>query len=131
MRTQLPNQKVSDKEKQKPEWYIPTCDYLISKAIALNNKIEVKRNLDAANGIVDYETYRYVMNPLSSSDNTLQNFPGEIRNVDFITPIKEKNLGEYINLPYVYHVKVNNMDVVMKRTKAVQDEVVRKMQDAY
>jgi len=131
MRTQLPNQKVSDKEKQKPEWYIPTCDYLISKSIALNNKIEVKRNLDAANGIVDYETYRYVMNPLSSSDNTLQNFPGEIRNVDFITPIKEKNLGEYINLPYVYHVKVNNMDVVMKRTKAVQDEVVRKMQDAF
>lgn len=131
MINQLPNQKVSDKEKQDPEWYIPTCNYLISKSSALNDKTTVASNLNAANGIVDSDTYAYVMNPLSSSDSTLTNFPGKIRDVDFITPIKEKNIGEYINLPYVYQVKVNNMDVVMKRTTAVKDEVTKKMQDAF
>ena len=103
----LPNQRVSKKEKLKEDHYRPTVDYWINKAWSQNNKAETQVNLDAANGIVDDDTYTYVLKPLTYQiDGQTINIPGEFREVDIITPIKEKNMGEYAQLPYDFYVNV-------------------------
>lgn len=131
MIVKCPSQKTSMNEKETAKWYIPTIDYMIEKAISLNNKTETKRNLDAANNIIDSKTYKYVLNPLSGYDDGLKSLPGEIRNVDFITPILEKNIGEYIVLPYHAQVTINNADVVLLRSRKLKEEMTTKMKAAF
>ena len=125
----LPNQKTSMKEKLDPKWYIPTADYLINQAINSNDKVATSRNLDAANGIVDNNTYKYVLNPLQIDSN--DKLPGELRNVDFLTPIKEKNLGEYIELPYSYVVTVNNSDIIQLRDLELKKSLMKLATQSY
>ena len=127
----FPSQKTTMAEKKKANWYIPCCDYLIDRCIIMNNKIEVRRNMDAANGIIDQKTYDYVLHPLTQYDDSLHNLPGEIRDVDFITPIREKQIGEYIQLPYAFHVKTNDVDVVLERSEKYRKELTKLMQQAF
>lgn len=127
----FPSQKTSMAEKAKASWYIPCIDYLIDKAIIINNKIEVRRNMDAANGLVDKKTYEYVLHPLTGYDNTLNNFPGEIRDVDIITPIREKHIGRYIEIPYTYHVTTNDPDIAFQRAEKLKKEVSKLMQEQF
>lgn len=116
-----PNQRESITTKLKPEWYEPNMRYWVTLAKSLNDKADTVRNLNAANGIVDAETYGYLLKPLSNlPDTTAIKLPGEIRDIDFITPIKEKNIGEYVELPYSYQVNVNDPDITFKRRADVR-----------
>lgn len=124
MPTHLPNQRVSQKVKESKEFYKPTCDYYIKLGTSLNNRTETKHNFDAANGIINPNKFKDVISPFTKDINeVLPKLPGEIRDVDFITPIKEKNLGEYIELPYRFFVKAENADMAMKLDMDVREEV--------
>lgn len=134
MIAQLPQQKVPFKDKLKVEWYKQTADYMINKALHLKDAKLTEDNIKAANGIIDSDTFNYVITPLKGVGDTTditRNLPGQIRDVDFITPIKEKNIGEYLQLPYTFHVKVNNPDTVILRNKKLGDAVMAKMQEAF
>ena len=120
----LPKQRVSNSEKVSDKWYIPTYEYWISQATGSNDKGQTRECLEAANGIISDDTYKYVQNPLDANEDKLANLPGIIRNVDFLTPIKEKNIGEYIELPYRFLVTVNNPDTILLRNEEVREEVV-------
>lgn len=118
----LPDQRVGNSTKIKKEWFEPTYEYWINKATACNDKTATLKNFYYANGIVDKDVFSYVIKPLAG-DATIGTLPGEIRDVDFITPIKERHLGEYLELPYYYTVIVNNPDLVVKRNDAIRQEL--------
>ena len=121
----IPNQRVSRDSKLKPDFYKPTYDYLVEKAISLNNKDVIKQWLDAANGIITNESLNYTISPLIDPETkkTIGKLPGEIRDTDLINTVRERNIGEYIGLPYNYTVLVHNPDAVVKRDKELKEKV--------
>ncbi len=127
-----PNQRVSFKEKQKASWYKPTTDYLINKAISERDLSKVKDALDAANGIVSKDAFDYVLKPFNSAKDGEAPLPSpvDIRGVDFITPLIEKLMGEYLELPYKFMVTVNSDDTVVLRDAACAEAVYNIVEDA-
>jgi len=119
----FPNHRVSNKEKQTEEWYINAYEYYLAMSRAGKNDTEVEDMLNAANGIIGEDTYKYVLEPLSGEQDSVKNLPGTIRNVDFLTPIKEKNIGEYIELPYKFQVLVNDPEVVSSRDLEINKRI--------
>lgn len=108
---------VSEATKRTPKWTKAMCDWVIATAHSSNDKAEIKAFLDAANGIVDESTYKYVMATYNSVNGRKEDLPGKIRDVDFITPIKEKYIGEFINTYNNYQVYNADIEVVTKRNK--------------
>lgn len=117
------NQRVSLSEKMKSDWYINNFHYFMALALQCNNKDETLNNIDAANGIVDSKTYAYVVKPLQANGESLGNLPGEIRDVDFINPIREKNIGEYLELPHDFTVKVDDPDITLLRSSKISAQL--------
>lgn len=125
------NQRVPVSKKLNSDWYIPNMKYWV--AYAKNNKSqqETINNINAANGIVDADTYKYVLDPLSAQGVENKPLPVVIRDVDFITPIREKNIGEFIQLPDNYTVKVNDPDIVIKLRESINSEVSTILQQMF
>lgn len=123
-----PNQKVSIAEKQDEKWYVQNANYWIAKALALNDKTFTEECIDAANGVISDNVFDYVLKPLELGEDKLKKLPGKIRNIDFLTPIKEKNLGEYIQLPYQFHVVNNSSEVAIMREAEVANRKFIKLQ---
>jgi len=123
MTTTYVDQRVSEAAKLKEDWYIDNANYWIT--FAKNNKSQQATidNVNAANGIVDKKTYKYVLDPLSAANVKNKELPVTIRDVDFITPIREKNIGEFIQLPDNYSVKVDDPDITMKLRSDIQAQV--------
>jgi hypothetical protein len=114
---QLPVQKVSIKEKMKPNFYCNTYDFYIRQAYMATDHVEVKQLQDAACGVMDDDTYNYVLNPFNTNIEKLTTFPGALRNFDIISPIINAFIGEYIKSVKDFQVVAINADVVneMKR----------------
>lgn len=127
----MPEQRVSDTVRNSADWYKPMYDYLVQKGISLNNRTYTQENLNAANGIVAKKTFQEVLQPFSGDGEPLKDLPGEIRATDFITPIREKNLGEYLELPYKFFVTTQDPDAIMRRTVEVQEQVFGLMQQKF
>ena len=125
-----PEQQVSRSKKEEDSFYKPTYDYLISKAISLNPKDELTTWLDAANGIISNASLKYLISPLKDkeTEQVLNKLPGEIRDTDLINTVRERNIGEYIGIPYKFTVNVLNADSILKRDAAVAEEVNKAMQ---
>ena len=129
---EFPNQRVSDKEKRKKSWYIPCTNYIIDRAISVNNKQETISNLRAANGEIDEESIQYVLRPYSKSITDIQGsgknkFPDTIRKIDYITPIKERYLGEFIKQYSNYQVYIHDSDAVFQRNRDLAKAVEGKL----
>ena len=132
----FPEQRVKDSVKKKEDWYIPFTNYIIDRAEAANNKSETLENLDAANGIISNNTIKYALQPYSK-DITDQHkqlkFPNTIREIDYITPLKERYMGEYIKQYHNYQVYIHNADSVFLRNeqlaKAVKAKLVQKFEE--
>jgi len=78
---------ASEATKRGAVWTKAMCDWVIATAHSNNDKADIKAFLDAANGIVDESTYKYVMATYNSVNGRKEDLPGKIRDVDFITPI--------------------------------------------
>jgi hypothetical protein len=117
----FPDQRVSTKKKRTDaDWYVPTIDYIIDRAISENNKNEVKTNIDYANGIIDKDMYNYVSKKYGTDEVPL---PADIRELDLITPIKERYIGEYIRQHSNYQVFNNDYDSIVLRNKDLAKQV--------
>jgi hypothetical protein len=123
-----PNYKVSDAIKRTKDWYINAIDWLISKSISDNNKRQTFEAQRVANGIIDTNEFKNTIQPFANVGEEIKNLPGTIRNIDFVTNIREKNIGEYISLPYKYFVTVENPDLIMKRDSLVSQMVFKEVQ---
>ena len=129
---EFPNQRVSRAEKENKTFFKPTYDNIINRALNLNNKDEITLFLDCANGKITTKSLNYLISPLKdkNTEKTLGNLPGEIRDTDLINMVRERNMGEYIGLPYKFTVNVNNADAVVKRDLEVKEEIDKYMQQA-
>lgn len=118
-----PDQRVSNKKKQQADWYIPNANYLIDLAISNNDKALTARFLDCANGKVDPHTYEYVLANYTQKLGDKFKLHGEIRDVDFLTPIKERYMGEFINHFPNYQVFMDDPSIVFMRNKHVAEKM--------
>ena len=125
------NQRSSVTAKNTKDWYVPNIDYFITLGESMNDKPDVISNMNASNGIIDEDTYKYVLEPMSADGSSNKKLPGTIRDIDFITPIREKNIGEYINLPYNFNVKINDPDMVLLRDASVGTELYKMLEDEF
>lgn len=122
----FPDQRVKIKEKEKEEWYIASINYVIDRAIGANNKSETLDNLNMANGIIDNKTINYAINPYIKDKEELKKqlrFPNTIRDIDIITPIKERYLGEFIKQYHNYQVYIHDSDSVFLRNTELADAI--------
>lgn len=134
----IPDQRVSNAQKQKKEWYIPNCNYWINLAIGQTDKTITQKFLDAANGLVDNKTYEYVLRNYIDKVGDKARMYGEIRDVDFLTPIKERYMGEFINMFSNYQVFNNDPSATLERNKVLADkgmtycnqEIINKLNEA-
>lgn len=120
----IQDQRVSDETKQTEKWYIPNCNYWIGLAIGQNDKTITQKFINSANGLIDTETYDYVLKNYVDRVGDKANMYGEIRDVDFLTPIKERYMGEFINMFANYQVFNNDPTVVLQRNKILADKVM-------
>ena len=120
----MPDQRASTATKQTKAWYIPNCNYWINLAIGQNDKTITQKFLDAANGLVDPKTYEYVLRNYIDKVGEKAVMYGEIRDVDFLTPIKERYMGEFINMFSNYQVFNNDPSVTLARNKVLADKVM-------
>lgn len=121
---ELPDQRVSDETKQTESWYIPNANYWINLAIGQNDKTITQQFLDAANGLVDSKTYEYVLRNYVEKVGEKGKLYGEIRDVDFLTPIKERYMGEFINMFANYQVFNNDPSITLARNKELANRVM-------
>lgn len=122
--TELPDQRVSNEVKQTEKWYIPNANYWINLAIGQNDKTITQAFLDAANGLVDKKTYDYVLRNYVEKVGEKGKLYGEIRDVDFLTPIKERYMGEFINMFANYQVFNNDPSITLARNKELANRVM-------
>lgn len=120
----LPDQRVSESEKLKARWYIQNADYWINLALGQNDKTITQKFLDAANGLVDKSTYEYVLKNYVDKVGDDAKLYGEIRDVDFLTPIKERYMGEFINMFANYQVFNNDPSATLERNQYLAKRVM-------
>ena len=130
---QLPDQRTSRDAKLKPEFYRATYDNIIERALSSKNRHDTKALLEIANGIVSDESIKYLVSPIVDPETkkTIGNLPGTIRDTDLINTVRERNIGEYIGLPYEFTVNVQNADAVFRRNAEVAERVTALMEQAF
>lgn len=131
---EFPDQRVRNNEKQKEDWYIRCTNYIIDRAMSANNKADTITNFEAANGNIDFNSIKYALFPYSKDvSNTIKQtrFPNTIRNIDIITPIKERYLGEFIKQYHNYQVFIHDADSVFARSEALDKAVKSVMLKAF
>lgn len=114
----LPDQRVSEGKKQNQDWYIPTIDYIINKAIGMNynSKLELGENIAAAEGILEEKSYAYATKAFGITDKDTEiNLPREVRDVSLILPIKRRYIGEYIRQYKNFQVYHKDNDAIKQR----------------
>jgi hypothetical protein len=88
-------------------------DYYVDQAsfqTAEKSKLQIL--YDAAEGIIDTETYKYVLNPFNTENTRFQQFPAKLRNYDIIKPVLNSYLGETGKKPSRPVVTVANSDAI-------------------
>ena len=124
-------QKTSLSEKQKATWYVPICDHIIDVATSLNlnDKVEVQRNLNAANGIVDTQDIRKELKSYTT-ETTDFTFPTHITDLEFITNIRDRYIGEYIRQFSEFQIFNNDSETVMLRNQELNEYLKTIISDA-
>lgn len=131
----LQNQRVSNATKSKEVWWRETMDYWIERAIEEGTERvnEATTNIEFSNGNINMATLQYALKPLvpdEDVDKLLKELPGKLREVDFITSVREKYQGEYIELPYKFHVKSNNPEAVLAWNADLKPIVRQRLQQS-
>ena len=103
-RVSLPYQRVSLSKQSERDFYVATMEHYISLAYQCKDMSLTEACVNASNGVIDESVYKYLLQPLRLTSKVAANLPQTMNNSDIITPIVEKQVGEYINLPYNFAV---------------------------
>jgi len=121
---QYPDQKVSSSHKHNnKEWARDMCEYVIALSHGYSNKTQIREFLSAANAEVSDDKYNYLLKKYEGDEdmkdaiNKIKHNIHSMRDVDFITPIKEKFMGEFINSYHNYQAFIHDPDIVFKRNQ--------------
>lgn len=101
-------------------------DYYIRQSnIASSSRSTLQILYDAAQGILDKDDYRYMLNPMATKNEKYQKFPAKLRNYDIIKPIVNSYLEESSRRRNTPEVIVANADAQDKRKDALNDKMSR------
>src|SRR5882757_7407122 len=107
----LPRQKVSKTERESEEWRENTVKHFTSYAsFYTQDKWELMNLYSAAEGRLDPENYKYILNPYNSPKENIRQFPAQMRNIDIVSPIVNLYLGEKADRPDLSTVVCINSD---------------------
>lgn len=120
----FPSQRISNAEKEKPEWYAQCCDYVIAMGQSCADKDNLEKKYLILNGEVPDEFYRKILNPYNANKEKYTRFPATLRNYDIMKGIIRRYVSEYIKNPHDFIVGANNPDVVMAKDAAVRKEIL-------
>ena len=81
---EFPPQRVSDAEKNNPDWYQSCCDFIISQAQAYKKTDEIETKYKVLHGEIPEEFYRKTINPYNSKNEKYTRFPATLRNYDLM-----------------------------------------------
>ena len=134
----FPSQRVSDKEKEKYEWYSSCCDYIIAQGEAFRDK-DIELKYDVLQGRLPEEFYRKTINPYNSKNEKYTKFPATLRNYDMMKGVIRRYIGEYLSNPHDFVVSANNAEVVLAKNaklrqevnNIVQKQIAAKLQELY
>jgi len=123
MNVVYPNQKVSSAHKMNDKiWARDMAEWVINLARQHNDKTVIKAYLSAANAEISQEKYKYLLAKYEN-DKDMKDIIAQIRDVDFITPIKEKFMGEFINSYHNYQAYVHDPEVIFRRNQELGEQV--------
>lgn len=134
----FPSQRVSDKEKEKYEWYSSCCDYIIAQGEAFRDK-DVELKYEVLQGRLPEEFYRKTINPYNAKNEKYTKFPATLRNYDMMKGVIRRYVGEYLSNPHDFIVSANNAEVVLAKNaklrqelnNIVQKQIATKLQELY
>ena len=126
----LPDQRVSFKTKQTVKWSMNMANYVVTLAQGCNDKTRTARFLDMANGVVDKKMYNYVLKTYGLKDNHIdkESILEDLRDIDWLQPIKDQYLGEFATSYSNYQVYTDDPDSIFFRNKAYGDKLMEVMQ---
>lgn len=121
----FPNQRVSNSEKDKPEWYANCCDWIISRGLAVRDEEELETKYNILQGRIPDKAYKKILNPYNSTKQEFTRFPATMRNYDMIKGIIRRYVSEYIKNPHDFIVSACNPEVVLSRNAKLNQEVMK------
>ena len=135
----FPNQRVSDREKEKPEWYANCCDWIIAQGLASKDIDETEQLYQVLKGYIPDEFYKKTLNPYNTTKINETRFPATMRNYDFIKGVIRRYIGEYAKNAHEFTVTAKNPEVILNKNlklrqeimAIVQTEIAAKIQEAY
>lgn len=137
-KTRTPKLRVSQsiKESNDFEHTKSVMDHYISCASfvdeAINPDVRDVRTFYAAyNNQLPDSYFRYVTNPLNSSNNEYTNWPARLRAYSIIRPNIDLLEGEYERRPFTYAVKVNNADAVNQHLDQQYQMILQTVQQQF
>lgn len=114
--------RVSRAEKQKPSWYKPLANYMIS---SMDTAVleDIKDKVRAVRGEISDEYYKKVLNPFNATDKKFTRWRGEMRNFDIMRDVIRRYLGEYSKQPFDFQVKANDPEVITRFSEALNAKI--------
>jgi len=116
--------KTTFEEKGNKEWYENILDYYIDLAKNLNDKSVTRDSLNAAKGVIPEDVFNEVLDQINDKNMKVKITELNILDdVDIVTPIKERYMGEFIKTPNFYTVTVQSDDIVLGVKSKVQESI--------
>lgn len=120
----LPNQRVSLKTKESVKWTKSMADYVVNLAISCNDKTRTADFLNMANGYINKSMYEYVLKTYGlKEDSTKETMLEDLREIDWLQPIKDKYLGEFVSSYNNYQVYTDDPNSIFFRNKDYGDKL--------
>lgn len=120
----FPKQRVSAAERNKPEFYANSCDWLIGQALSIAQTDDIEKKYHFLKGNIDAEYYKKILNPYNATNKDYQRFPATMRNYDMVGGVVRRYVGEYIQNPHDFIVGANNPEVVLARDAKLRQELM-------
>lgn len=135
----FPRQRVSNAEKNKPEWYAGCCDWIIAQGQNIRNSSDLEKKYRVLKGDIPFEFYKKILNPYNATNEKYTRFPATMRNYDIMKGVIRRYVSEYIKNPHDFIVGANNPEVVLARNSKlrqelafiVQEQIAVKIQESY
>jgi len=126
----FPNQRISLKEKQTLKWTMDMANYVVRLAMSYNDKTKTVDLLNMANGHVDKKMYDYVLKTfgVTTDEKKSELLINDLRDIDFLQPIKDKYLGEFTSSYHNYQIYSDDPDTILNRNTAFGKKVMMYMQ---
>jgi len=118
--------KSSFKTKRNADWYEPMADYYIDLAESLNDTNLTVDALNAAKGVVSDSVMQEVLEQINDKavDVTVKEL-NILDDVDIITPIKERYLGDFVKTPNFYTCTLEGEDITLALKHKTQGELFK------